>query len=150
MDFRDIFCRFPPCRTLTHFRWFLAHFPISFLSFRFNEWISERLKGKDLSKEESDGQWLTNDCDSRGLATTLSICLLIPTWSVYWISTRQVRIIIVLKKKTCCNCVVRIDLVTVFDAILTSRQKREKLQCLYENLMSNNFRRMAVLKKYEL
>ena len=40
-----------------------------------------------------------------------------------------------------------IDLVTVFDAILTSRQTREKLQCLYENLMSNNFRRTAVLKK---
>ena len=32
----------------------------------------------------------------------------------------------------------------VFDAILTSRQTREKLQRLYENLMSN---RMAVLKK---
>ena len=42
---------------------------------------------------------------------------------------------------------VTIDLVTVFDAILTSRQMREKLQCLYENLMSNNFRRTAVLKK---
>ena len=41
----------------------------------------------------------------------------------------------------------RIDLVTVFDAILTSRQTREKLQCLYENLMSNNFLRTAVLKK---
>ena len=40
-----------------------------------------------------------------------------------------------------------IDLVTVFDAILTSRQTREKLQCLYENPMSNNFRRTAVLKK---
>ena len=40
-----------------------------------------------------------------------------------------------------------IDLATVFDAILTSRQMREKLQCLYENLMSNNFRRTAVLKK---
>ena len=39
-----------------------------------------------------------------------------------------------------------IDLVTVFDAILTSRQTREKLQWLYENLMSNNFRRTAVLK----
>ena len=38
-------------------------------------------------------------------------------------------------------------LATVFDAILTSRQTREKLQCLYENLMSNNFRRTAVLKK---
>ena len=33
-----------------------------------------------------------------------------------------------------------IDLVTVFDAILTSRQTHEKLQCLYENLMSDNFR----------
>ena len=40
-----------------------------------------------------------------------------------------------------------IDLVTVFDAILTSRQTREKLQCLYENLMSNNFRITAFLKK---
>ena len=40
-----------------------------------------------------------------------------------------------------------IDLVTVFDAILTSRQTREKLQCLYENLKSNNFCRTAVLKK---
>ena len=40
-----------------------------------------------------------------------------------------------------------IDLVTVFDAILTSGQKCEKLQCLYENLMSNNFRKTAVLKK---
>ena len=42
-----------------------------------------------------------------------------------------------------------IDLVTVFDAILTSttRQTREKLQCLYENLMLNNFRRTAVLRK---
>ena len=39
------------------------------------------------------------------------------------------------------------DLVTVFDAILTSRQTREKLQCLYENLTSNNFRKTAVLKK---
>ena len=40
-----------------------------------------------------------------------------------------------------------IDLATVFDAILTSRQTREKLQCLYENLMSNNFRKTALLKK---
>ena len=40
-----------------------------------------------------------------------------------------------------------IDLVTVFDAILTSRQTREKLQCLYENLMSNNFLKKAVLNK---
>ena len=40
-----------------------------------------------------------------------------------------------------------IDLVTVFNAILTSRQTCEKLKCLYENLMSNNFRKTAVLKK---
>ena len=33
------------------------------------------------------------------------------------------------------------------NTILTSRQTREKLQCLYENLMSNNFRGTAVLKK---
>ena len=39
------------------------------------------------------------------------------------------------------------DLVTVFDAILTGRQTRKKLQCLYEKLMSNNFHRTAVLKK---
>ena len=41
-----------------------------------------------------------------------------------------------------------IDLVTVFDAILKSR--REKLQCLCENLMSNNFRKTAVLKKISI
>ena len=38
-----------------------------------------------------------------------------------------------------------IDLV-IFATMLTSRQTREKLQCLYENLMSNNFRKTAVLK----
>ena len=43
-----------------------------------------------------------------------------------------------------------IDFVTVFDAILTSRQTREKLLCLYENLMSNNFRKTAVLKKISI
>ena len=43
-----------------------------------------------------------------------------------------------------------IDLVTVFDAILTSRQTREKLQCLYENLMSNSFRKTAVMKKISI
>jgi len=42
-----------------------------------------------------------------------------------------------------------IELVTVFDAILSSRQTCEKLQCFYENLMSNNFRnyKTAVQKK---
>ena len=43
-----------------------------------------------------------------------------------------------------------IDLVTVFDAILTSWQTCDKLQWLYENIKSNNFRRTAVLKKYDL
>ena len=40
-----------------------------------------------------------------------------------------------------------IDLVTDVDAILTSRQTREKLQCLYEHLMLNNFCKTTVLKK---
>ena len=40
------------------------------------------------------------------------------------------------------------DLVTVLKAILTSRQPREKLQCLHEeNVMSNNLSKTAVLKK---
>ena len=43
-----------------------------------------------------------------------------------------------------------IDLVTVFDAILTSRPTRKKLECLHENQILNNFRRTAVLKKYDL
>ena len=46
----------------------------------------------------------------------------------------------------CCNQSAWIDLVTVFDSILTSRQARAKLQCLYENQMWNNFLRTAVLK----
>ena len=41
----------------------------------------------------------------------------------------------------------KIDLVTVFDASLRSRQTCEKLQCLYRNLIPNNFRKTAVLKK---
>ena len=40
-----------------------------------------------------------------------------------------------------------IDLVRVLEAILTSRQSREKLQCLYENLMLNNFLKTAVGSK---
>ena len=39
------------------------------------------------------------------------------------------------------KAVLIIVLVTVFHAILTSRQTCEKLPCLYENLMSNNFRK---------
>ena len=39
-----------------------------------------------------------------------------------------------------------IDLVTVFHAILTSRQTREKLQCLYENIMSNNSVKLQMIK----
>ena len=37
--------------------------------------------------------------------------------------------------------------VMVLEANLTRRQPREKLQCLYENLMSNNFCKTAFLKK---
>ena len=48
------------------------------------------------------------------------------------------------------NEIFSIDLVTVFDAILTSRQTCEKLPCLYKNLMSNNFREKAVLKKISI
>ena len=40
-----------------------------------------------------------------------------------------------------------IGLVTVLEAILTSRQPREKLQCLYQNLMSNTFRNTVVQKR---
>ena len=40
-----------------------------------------------------------------------------------------------------------IDLIIVLDSILWDKQPREKLQCLYENLMSNYFRKMAILKK---
>ena len=36
------------------------------------------------------------------------------------------------------------------EAILTSRQPCEKLQCLYENLMSYNFRKTAGEKKNEM
>ena len=43
-----------------------------------------------------------------------------------------------------------IDLVTVFDAILTSGQICEKCMCLYESLMSSNVHKTAVLKKKEL
>ena len=43
--------------------------------------------------------------------------------------------------------ILQIDPLTVFDAILTSRHTCEKSQCLYENLMWNNFRKTAVLKK---
>ena len=38
----------------------------------------------------------------------------------------------------------------VFDAILTSGQTSVKLQCLNENLMLNNFRRTAFLKKISI
>ena len=37
--------------------------------------------------------------------------------------------------------------VTVLEANLTRRQPGEKLQCLYDNLMSNNFCKTAFLKK---
>ena len=47
-------------------------------------------------------------------------------------------------------CLHTIDLVTVSDAILTGRQTREKLQCLYDNLMSNNYGKTAVLNKISI
>ena len=34
-----------------------------------------------------------------------------------------------------------------FDPFLTSKRTREKLQCLYDNLMLNNFRKTTVMKK---
>ena len=40
-----------------------------------------------------------------------------------------------------------IGLITVFNPIFTISWARERLQCLYENLMSNNFLKTAVLKK---
>ena len=43
-----------------------------------------------------------------------------------------------------------IDLVMVFNAILTSMQTCEKLQCLYEKQMSSNFHKKAVLKKISI
>ena len=36
-----------------------------------------------------------------------------------------------------------------FGSHLVARKPRAKLYCLYENLMSCNFRKMAVLKKVE-
>ena len=38
----------------------------------------------------------------------------------------------------------KIDLVTVFDAILTSKQTREKLQWLYENLISVSYTHLTL------
>ena len=35
----------------------------------------------------------------------------------------------------------------VLETTLTRGQLQEKLQCLHDNLMSNNFRKMAILKK---
>ena len=40
-----------------------------------------------------------------------------------------------------------IDLIMVSEAILKGRQSLDKLQCLYGNLMSDNFRKAAVRKK---
>ena len=57
---------------------------------------------------------------------------------------------VIFKSELFTRGVLSIDPVTVFDAILTSRQTHEKLQCLYENLMSNNFHKMAVLNKISI
>ena len=45
-------------------------------------------------------------------------------------------------KNICCN-----RLITVLEAILSGRQPREKIQCLYANLTSSVFCKTAVLKK---
>ena len=45
------------------------------------------------------------------------------------------------------NIYFAIGLVMVLETTLTREQLHEKLQCLHENLMSNNFRKMAILKK---
>ena len=68
-------------------------------------------------------------------------------WRLLYLSSEVARFLCLFtsqKKKTMAGF---IDIVTVFDAILTSRQTCEKLQCLYESLMSNNFRKTAGLKK---
>ena len=46
------------------------------------------------------------------------------------------------------NLKASIDLLTGLEAILTGSQTGEKLKCLYENLMSNNFRKTAVKHRY--
>ena len=38
-----------------------------------------------------------------------------------------------------------VDLITVLEVVSSGGQPREKEQCSYENLMSNNFRKRAVL-----
>ena len=45
-------------------------------------------------------------------------------------------------KNICCN-----RLITVLEAMLSGRQPREKIQCLYANLTSSIFAKTAVLKK---
>ena len=40
--------------------------------------------------------------------------------------------------------IIFIDLIMVLEAILRDKQPCEKLQCSYENLMSKNFRKLAV------
>ena len=48
-------------------------------------------------------------------------------------------------KNICCN-----RLITVLEAILSGRQPREKIQCLYANLTFSIFAKTAVLKKNKL
>ena len=95
------------------------------------------------------GCWTTEWCLSEGQVHRNLFLLLWNNWKrlytketfiVYWFLWVES-----LKSEMLRGCT--LDLVTVFDAILTSRQTRKKLQYLYENLTSNNFRRTAVLKK---
>ena len=99
------------------------------------------------------GCWTTEWCLSEGQVHRKLFLLRWNNWKrlyaeetfiVYWFFWVES-----LKSKMLRGCT--LDLVTFFDAILTSRQTRKKLQYLYENLTSNNFRRTAVLKKkYDL
>ena len=48
------------------------------------------------------------------------------------------------------NTVKITDKIILIIVIIDLRQMCEKLQCLYENLMSNNFHKTAVLKKISI
>ena len=48
------------------------------------------------------------------------------------------------------NTVKITDKIILIIEIIDLRQMCEKLQCLYENLMSNNFHKTAVLKKISI
>ena len=73
-------------------------------------------------------------------------------WVNEYTKKRSKLVIVKGHKKVTYFYVPRIDLVVFLEAILMSRELLEKLQCLYENLMSNNFRKNGCSEKnnYEL